>query len=83
MLISSRGKHPICYNCKKKELGQPVKNPTMKKMFAIPEAFYQEHSFLRSIKLNYLRYGSLTPKQIDAFKKTVAELEVKPSASSA
>ena len=35
----------------------------------------RENLFLRSIKLNYLKYGALTDKQIDAFKKTVERMK--------
>lgn len=47
----------------------------MKKMFDIPEDFYKKNSFLRSIKINYLRYGKLTEKQIEAFKKAVDKMK--------
>ena len=50
-----------------------INNPEMKKMFDISEAFYKKSQFLRNIKINYLRFGSLTEKQIAAFKKVVEE----------
>ena len=49
----------------------------MKKMFDIPIELYQKNSFLRNIKSNYIKYGSLTEKQIEAFKKVVADLKAK------
>ena len=33
-------------------------------------------SFLRSVKINYLRFGSLSEKQIEYFNKTVEELKM-------
>jgi hypothetical protein len=54
-----------------------IKDPQMQKMFSIPEELYQQSSFLRSIKINYLKYGKLTEKQIDAFKKAVDKLQNK------
>ena len=30
----------------------------------LPEEFYKQNSFLRSIKINYLKYGELSEKQI-------------------
>tara|TARA_Y100000034_G_scaffold112310_1_gene146177 strand:- start:20 stop:319 length:300 start_codon:yes stop_codon:yes gene_type:complete len=73
---SWKDKYVICYECQKKELSTPIKEPKFKKMFDIPEDFYRENSFLRSIKLNYLRYeGKLSVKQISAFKKTVKEMK--------
>jgi len=47
----------------------------MKKLFDIPEKFYQENLFLRNIKSNYLRFGKLSDKQIEAFKKTVEKMK--------
>ncbi len=73
--ISHRQRYAICYECQKPEMQGKIKNPKMKKMFDIPEEFYKKNSFLRNIKVNYLRYGSLTDKQIEAFKKTVKELK--------
>ncbi len=57
-----------------KQINQPVTDPKYKKLLDIPEQLYQQSSFLRNIKQSYLRFGSLTEKQIDAFKKTVKDL---------
>jgi hypothetical protein len=67
----------ICYECEKERMNGVVDDPVMKKMFDIPEDFYQRNSFLRNIKINYLRYHSLTEPQINAFKKTVEDLKSK------
>ena len=64
----------MCYDCQKTELHGTVSNVKMKKMFDIPEEFYVNNSFLRDIKIKYLRFGNLSDKQIEAFKKTVANL---------
>jgi hypothetical protein len=73
------GRTIICYDCEKKDMVGEIKEPAMKKMFNIPESYYMQNSFLRKIKINYLRYGSLTQPQIDAFKKTVAEFKTRKS----
>jgi len=74
----SRGqRYAVCYECQKKELHQKITDPEMKKLFDIPENFYKENSFLRDIKLNYIRFGRLSERQIAAFKKVVKELEEK------
>ena len=52
-----------------------IKDEAMKKLFDIPEEFYKKNSFLRNIKINYLRYGKLTDRQIEAFKKVVKQVE--------
>jgi len=75
--ISHRQRYAICYECQKPELEGEIKDPKMKKLFDIPEEFYKKNIFLRNIKANYLRFGSLTEKQIEAFKKTVKALKEK------
>jgi len=74
-ILVSYKQFPICYDCQKDELNKPIKDKAMKKLFNIPEQYYRDNIFLRSIKINYLRYGQLTEKQIEAFKKTVKECE--------
>src|SRR3989338_10864355 len=64
-----------CYDCQKNELAQEVKNPKMKKLFAIPEEFYKESAFLRDIKMNYFKFRALSEKQLEAFKKVVKEMK--------
>ena len=75
VLGSRKTRFPVCYDCQKKELQGEIKDPVMKEMFAIPESFYENNSFLRSIKVNYLRFGSLSERQIEAFKDTVKKLK--------
>ncbi len=58
-----------------KELRQDVKDPKMKKFFDIPQEYYEQSQFLRSIKRNYLRFERLSEKQIESFKKTVEEFK--------
>ena len=54
-----------------------IKDPEMKKMFDIPVDFYKENMFLRDIKINYLRFGKLSERQIEAFKKVVKQMKEK------
>ncbi len=75
VLITGRNQFPICYDCQKAELQGEIKDPKMKKMFNISEELYKKSGFLRSIKSNYLRYGNLSEKQIEFFKKTVKEMK--------
>ena len=75
VVTTYRERYVLCYECQKKELSQEIKHPKFKKLFDIPEEFYEKSYFLRNIKLNYLRYESLTDKQIEAFKKTVEEMK--------
>jgi len=52
-----------------------IKDPEIKKMFDIPEEFYKENSFLRSVKINYLKFEQLSEKQVEFFKKTVQKMK--------
>ena len=75
VLMTYKQRYPICYDCQKKELEGKIKDPKMKRLFNIPEEFYKQNSFLRSIKINYLKYGELSKKQIDTFKEVVKKLK--------
>lgn len=75
-MTTKRQPFVVCYECQKKELDQEITDPFMKKVFDIPEEFYKENSFLRNIKMNYLKYNTLSEKQIVAFKKTVEEMKL-------
>ncbi|HLD19011.1 MAG TPA: hypothetical protein VJB90_03300 [Candidatus Nanoarchaeia archaeon] len=77
VLVTANTHYAVCFDCQKSELAGEIKDPQMKAMFNIPDNLYQTNSFLRSIKINYLRYGKLSDKQIEAFKKTVEKLKAK------
>lgn len=72
--VSKMQPYILCYDCQKENLQQEIKDPKMKKFFDIPEEFYRENAFLRSIKINYLRYGRLSERQIETFKKSVERM---------
>ncbi len=75
VVATRRSRWVECYDCERPKLMQKVEDPEMAKMFDIPEEFYKENSFLRSIKINYHRFGSLTERQLEAFKKTVEDMK--------
>lgn len=74
VLISARGQFPICTACSMREISRPIEDEKFRKMFDIDQKLYEQSSFLRSIKSNYLRFGSLSEKQVEVFKKVAAEL---------
>lgn len=74
VLISARGQFPICTACSMREISKPIEDEKFRKMFDIDQKLYEQSSFLRSIKSNYLRFGSLSEKQVDTFKRVAAEL---------
>jgi hypothetical protein len=69
-------RYVLCLECQKKEMVGEITNPKWKKFFDIPEDFYNENSFLRSIKINYLRYEDLSGDQIAGFKRVVEEMKI-------
>ncbi|MBD3355453.1 hypothetical protein GF361_05765 [Candidatus Woesearchaeota archaeon] len=73
--VTKRQRYATCYECQKKEMQGEIKDPKMKNMFDIPEEFYRNNSFLRDIKIKYLKFGNLTENQINAFKKVVKDLK--------
>jgi len=75
VLVSRWQKYVTCYDCQKNELVGEVKDPKLKKMFDIPNNFYEENSFLRDIKIRYLKWGNLSEKQILAFEKSVQKMK--------
>jgi hypothetical protein len=75
VITTTSQKYVICYECQKDLLIGEIKDPMFKKLFDIPEDYYKTNAFLRNIKINYLRYYSLTENQISAFKKTVEKMK--------
>lgn len=73
-LASRRDKYVICFECQENEFNQDIEDKDMKKLFDIPIEFYKNNMFLRDIKIKYLKFGSLSEKQIEAFKKTVDKM---------
>ena len=77
VVVSGGTRYPLCYDCQKSEMKGAITDPEMKAMFDLPEELYKESSFLRSIKVNYLKFGKLSDKQIAVFKKVSAEMKAK------
>ncbi|MCB9359199.1 hypothetical protein H6503_04670 [Candidatus Woesearchaeota archaeon] len=70
-----RNRYPICYECEKAELDKPIEDPKLKKLLDIPEEFYKENAFLRDIKINAIKWGNLSERQIEAFQNSVKKME--------
>ena len=73
-MFSSR-QFPICSPCQMKRINQEITNPEFKQFFNIDISLYEKSSFLRNIKEAYLRYGSLTDRQREAFLKAVEDVK--------
>jgi hypothetical protein len=76
-LVTWKNRTPICVECKMKEINKPIDDPKFKKLFDIPSELYEQSSFLRNIKSNYLHFGSLSEKQVEMFKKVAEEVKNK------
>lgn len=77
VMVSRGAQFVTCYQCQKAEMSGEIKDAKMKKMFDIPEELYMKNAFLRDIKIKYLRFGTLSDKQIEIFKKVAKELTEK------
>lgn len=75
VIVSRRTRYIVCYDCQKQELEGIIKDSQMKELLDIPEEYYKNNAFLRSIKINYLKWGKLTEKQIEAFKKGIEKMK--------
>lgn len=82
VMVSRGAQFVTCYPCQKAEMSGEIKDAAMKKMFDIPEDLYMKNAFLRDIKIKYLRFGNLSEKQIETFKKVAKELSEKKQAES-
>ena len=74
VLIERYKQQAICYPCMKSRWGE-IKGEKYKKLFNISEELYQKNYFLRNVRDYFDKYGKLSQKQIDAFKKTVEEMK--------
>ncbi len=52
-----------------------IEDPKVKKLFAIPEEYYEKSMFLRDIKIKYLKFKALSDKQIEAFQNAVEKMK--------
>ena len=74
VLIKSRRQKAVCPACQFKGVAdKPITDPAMKQLFDIDQRLYDQNYFLRDIKAKYLRFGTLTEKQIDVFQRVADE----------
>lgn len=75
VLSTWRDRYPVCYECQKAEMAGEIKDPEMKKLFNLSDDVYKKSTFLRDMKIKYLRYGKMSKGQIDAFKKVAKKIK--------
>lgn len=78
-LVTWKNRTPICVQCRMKEIDKPITDEKFRKLFDIDQKLYEQSSFLRNIKSNYLHFGSLSEKQVEMFKKVVEEIKNNPN----
>ncbi len=76
VLMYSARQFPICVDCHLKRISDQVTDKKYN-FLNIPDELYRESSFLRNIKESYLRFGSLSEKQVEVFKKVAGDLKNK------
>ncbi len=74
VLMYSWKQFPVCDECQLNEIDEPIEDKIYRKLFDIDPKLYKESYFLRNIKMQYLRKGILTEKQVEVFKKVAKEL---------
>lgn len=67
--------YPICIPCHIRQIFSEEIKEKKYKFLDLPKEIYKKSRFLRNIRQNYLMYGSLTEKQITAFKKTAKDVK--------
>lgn len=74
VLMYSARQFPICVDCHMKRISEPIKDKKYD-FLNISDELYRESSFLRNIKESFLRFDTLSEKQIEVFKKVVGDLK--------
>jgi len=74
-IVTWKDRNPVCVKCKMKEIARPIKDGKFKKLFDIDKTLYEKSGFLRNIKSSYLRFGNLSEKQVEMFKKVAQEIK--------
>lgn len=75
VVVGARQRFAKCYECQKPELEGVIEDEKMKEFFNIPDDFYKDNSFLRSIKISYLKNKRISDRQAEAFIKVVDEMK--------
>jgi hypothetical protein len=74
VLMRSRKQKPICAGCRMGDAkDKPITDPAMQELFGIDERLYERNAFLADIKAKYVRFGSLSERQIEVFRRVAKE----------
>ncbi len=76
-MVTWNNRNPVCTECRMRDINKPITEAKFKKLFDIDKALYEKSSFLRNIKSSYLRFGGLSDKQVEMFRKVADELKKK------
>ena len=75
LITSGRQRFAVCLDCEMKFVEKKLEDKEFVKLFDIPLDWYRENSFLRSVRYQYGRFGTITDRQIEAFKKTIKDMK--------
>lgn len=68
VLIKSRRQRPVCISCQEKEWNEPITDPVFKELFDFDKSVFETSNFIRSLRMYYNRYHTLTERQLAALK---------------
>lgn len=68
VLIKSRRQRPVCIICQEKEWNEPITDPVFKELFDFDKSVFETSNFIRSLRMYYNRYHTLTERQLAALK---------------
>ncbi len=74
-MVTWKDRNPVCTECRMRDINKPIADKKFKKLFDIDKVLYEKSSFLRNIKSSYLRFGGLSDKQVEVFRKVAEELK--------
>ena len=61
----------MCAECHAPFLAKEIEDPSMKEFFDIGAEYYDKDAYLRTVKMNYLKYGNITDYQRKQFLRVI------------
>ena len=61
----------MCAECHEPLINKPIEDEEMKLFFEKGEGFYEKDAYLRTVKMNYLKYGNITDYQRKQFLRVI------------
>ena len=61
----------MCADCHEPLINKPIEDADMKAFFEQADDIYDRDAYLRTVKMNYLKYGNITDYQRTQFLKVI------------